>query len=146
MHPLGLVSKGRRWYMVADTSAGLRTFRVDRVVSVEMTSTPIDRPEGFDLAEAWARVGSHVRSLQPSVTAVGVVAPALAGILHYQFSRRVEFGAANADGWLSQGRTTGYGPVRRGLPGGPAQEVRVDTQPSGDDSPARVTYVVAIIL
>ncbi len=101
IHPLGLVNKGRRWYVVADTTAGLRTFRVDRVVSVETTSSPVDRPEGFDLAEAWSHVGSHVRSLRPSITAVGIVAPALAGVLHYQFSHRVEFGAPNADGWLA---------------------------------------------
>jgi hypothetical protein len=54
--------------------------------------------------------------------------------------------AANADGWVRQGRTTGYGPVLRGVPGGPAQEVRVESAPSGAGAPAKVTYVVAIIL
>ena len=31
VHPLGLVEKGSVWYLVADTDAGLRTFRVSRV-------------------------------------------------------------------------------------------------------------------
>jgi len=31
VHPLGLAAKGSVWYLVADTEAGLRTFRVDRV-------------------------------------------------------------------------------------------------------------------
>ena len=30
VHPLGLATKGSAWYLVADTDAGLRTFRVDR--------------------------------------------------------------------------------------------------------------------
>ena len=37
VHPLGLVAKGNVWYLVADTDAGLRTFRVGRVRSVELT-------------------------------------------------------------------------------------------------------------
>jgi predicted DNA-binding transcriptional regulator YafY len=56
VHPLGLVSKGSVWYLVADTEAGLRTFRVGRVRSVEVTDQPVRRPEGFDLAETWASV------------------------------------------------------------------------------------------
>jgi predicted DNA-binding transcriptional regulator YafY len=37
VHPLGLVEKGSTWYLVADTENGLRTFRVNRVRSVELT-------------------------------------------------------------------------------------------------------------
>ncbi|MGA2522361.1 MAG: WYL domain-containing protein, partial [Acidimicrobiales bacterium] len=53
VHPLGLAVKGTVWYLVADTGDGRRTFRVDRVRSVELTDEPVVRPEGFDLAEAW---------------------------------------------------------------------------------------------
>jgi predicted DNA-binding transcriptional regulator YafY len=53
VHPLGLVAKRTVWYLVADTEAGLRTFRVNRVRSVEVTDLPVERPEGFDLEEAW---------------------------------------------------------------------------------------------
>jgi predicted DNA-binding transcriptional regulator YafY len=56
IHPLGLVEKGSVWYLVADTEAGLRTFRVGRVRSVEVTGDPVRRPEGFDLATAWQEV------------------------------------------------------------------------------------------
>src|SRR6478609_5038740 len=34
LHPLGLAARGSTWYLMADTAAGLRTFRVDRVVDV----------------------------------------------------------------------------------------------------------------
>lgn len=56
VHPLGLVAKGSVWYLVADTAAGLRTFRVGRVRSVVVTDDPAVRPEGFDLAEHWRQV------------------------------------------------------------------------------------------
>jgi len=53
VHPLGLVAKGAVWYLVADTDAGLRTFRLSRIRSVEVTALTVRRPEGFDLDEAW---------------------------------------------------------------------------------------------
>jgi predicted DNA-binding transcriptional regulator YafY len=56
VHPLGLVAKDSVWYLVADTAAGLRTFRVGRVRSVVVTDDPVVRPDGFDLGEHWRQV------------------------------------------------------------------------------------------
>jgi len=56
VHPLGLVAKRSIWYLVANTDAGLRTFRVDRVRSVEVLDEPVVRPDRFDLAEHWRSV------------------------------------------------------------------------------------------
>ena len=53
LHPLGIANKARSWYLVAHTEAGLRTFRIDRVTGVDLLADPVDRPEGFDLREAW---------------------------------------------------------------------------------------------
>ena len=53
VHPLGLVAKRAVWYLIANTDAGLRTFRVGRVRSVMVTDRPVERPDGFDLEEAW---------------------------------------------------------------------------------------------
>src|SRR5207237_11384 len=46
VHPLGLAAKGEVWYLVANTDAGLRTFRVDRMTSVEPTGERVVRPDG----------------------------------------------------------------------------------------------------
>jgi len=43
--PLGMASKGDVWYPVADTDAGLRTFRVDRVTAVEIAAHAGDTTE-----------------------------------------------------------------------------------------------------
>ena len=69
VHPLGVVSKGHLWYLVADTEKGQRTFRLDRIVSVEPTGEPVVRPEGFDLAEAWQARAAHVDEVRTPVLA-----------------------------------------------------------------------------
>ena len=60
VHPLGLVDKGSIWYLIANTDKGMRTFRVNRVRSVDVTTDPVDRPADFDLNEAWQNVVTHV--------------------------------------------------------------------------------------
>lgn len=64
IHPLGLVSKGSTWYLVADTDAGLRTFRVWRVRAVELIDEPVVTPPGFDLAATWDRVVGDIEALR----------------------------------------------------------------------------------
>ncbi|MDQ1394073.1 MAG: hypothetical protein QOF30_3050 [Acidimicrobiaceae bacterium] len=56
VHPYGLVSKGGTWYLLAGVEAGLRTFRVSRVQAAVVTEEPVERPDDFDLAEAWEKV------------------------------------------------------------------------------------------
>lgn len=53
LHPLGLVLKAGRWYLVATHRGQVRTYRVGRVRSVETLDLPALRPAGFDLADAW---------------------------------------------------------------------------------------------
>src|SRR5580698_2545221 len=43
--PLGLALKGSLWYLLAETDKGQRTFRVDRMRSIEATLEPVERPE-----------------------------------------------------------------------------------------------------
>jgi predicted DNA-binding transcriptional regulator YafY len=83
VHPLGLVAKGSTWYLVADTDPGLRTFRLGRIKSVERTSEPAVRPDGFDLAGAWesvvARVDEQRRSLRATIHVAPETVPWLGG-------------------------------------------------------------------
>jgi len=64
VHPLGLAAKGSVWYLVADTDAGLRTFRVDRVTSIDPTGKPVVRPvPGVlpgDHPGGWSSDGRHL--------------------------------------------------------------------------------------
>jgi predicted DNA-binding transcriptional regulator YafY len=51
--PLGLVSKGLTWYLVARTANGMRTFRVSRMRQVTVLAMGFERPARFDLEEYW---------------------------------------------------------------------------------------------
>jgi predicted DNA-binding transcriptional regulator YafY len=51
--PLGLVAKGPAWYLVAQTAAGYRTFRVSRITRAVVLDVACERPSGFDLATHW---------------------------------------------------------------------------------------------
>jgi len=70
VHPLGLVAKGSVWYLVGDTDAGMRTFRVGRVRSVRLTDRPLARPDGFDLEETWQSTLATLDDMRAPFSAV----------------------------------------------------------------------------
>ena len=98
VHPLGLAAKGWSWYLVADTEAGLRTFRVDRMTSVEPTGEAVVRPEGFVLAEAWKLIAEEVDLRRTPVNARAVVAPEALGWCRWTFGNRLRIGPSQPDG------------------------------------------------
>lgn len=100
VHPLGLASKGNVWYLVGDTEAGLRTFRVDRVQTVARLGRAAVRPDGFDLASAWQMVTSEVDRLRTPIDVTAVVDPDYVGWLRMTVGNRVRIGGARADGWV----------------------------------------------
>ncbi len=53
LEPLGLVLKAGNWYLIARSDGGERTYRVDRVLSLETLDEVFERPAGFDLAAFW---------------------------------------------------------------------------------------------
>ncbi|MFI5697304.1 helix-turn-helix transcriptional regulator [Kribbella sp. NPDC051586] len=65
--PLGLVAKARTWYLVAARTDGrLRTYRLSRLTSAELTSEPFTRPPTFDLAAYWAQSQREFQASRPS--------------------------------------------------------------------------------
>ena len=98
VEPLGITNKGNSWYLVADTAAGRRSFRIDRIVAAVPTGRPATRPEGFDLSEAWAVITERVDQLRAPVVADALAAQRLVGILGFVFGSRVKVGDARDDG------------------------------------------------
>jgi len=98
VHPLGLAAKGQVWYLVADTDAGLRTFRVDRVTDLERLGEPVVRPDGFDLAEAWKMITTEVDERRAAVWARGTASPAIVATMRMMFGNLVRIGPTVADG------------------------------------------------
>ena len=96
--PWGLAAKAGRWYLVAGTEAGRRTFRIDRVRGVEPTGEAVVRPPDFDLAEAWAAITADVDEVRLPIQARALVDGSTAGFLRRLLGDRVRMGAAAVDG------------------------------------------------
>ena len=100
--PLGLVSKGTVWYVIADTERGRRTFRVSRVRSVELTDTTFDRPADFDLAAAWQAVNAAMGEMRTQVRATIRIDASYVNGLRRQFGADMLLG--EIDGPSTDGR------------------------------------------
>ena len=98
IHPLGLAAKGRRWYLVADTERGLRTFRVDRMQEASATGDTIVRPPDFDLATAWELITGEVDELRAPVRVRALVHRDVLGWCRGTFGTRLQIGPPTPDG------------------------------------------------
>src|SRR5437588_2685230 len=98
VHPLGLVSKGTTWYLVGDTDAGRRTFRVWRVQSVVLTDEPATRPADFDLQRAWQEIVATVDERRGLLHVTALADPDVIRWLRVRFGTRLVVGAVNDDG------------------------------------------------
>jgi len=96
--PLGLAAKAGTWYLIADTAAGLRTFRVDRIDAVRPTGHEAVRPAGFDLAQAWSLIADRVEEMRTPVVAHALVQPAMLRFVAFRLGERLRIGTAAPDG------------------------------------------------
>ena len=101
VHPLGVAAKGTIWYLVGDTEAGLRTFRIDRMVAVELLDDPVVRPAGFELQAAWRLISDRVDELRAPVVAETLVEPGWVGPVRWSFATRARVGPPVADGRIA---------------------------------------------
>lgn len=96
--PLGLVAKGSVWYLVAGTADGLRTFRVDRVSSVERTGERAVRPAGFNLSDAWNMISEEVDRLRAPLEAVAAAEEWAVQVCRYMLGSRLSIASTRPDG------------------------------------------------
>lgn len=67
--PFGLVAKGLIWYVVADNDGTIKTYRLDRIQTVEPHGTGTPCPDDFDLAAYWQESKQAFRAKLPRVYA-----------------------------------------------------------------------------
>jgi predicted DNA-binding transcriptional regulator YafY len=53
VEPLGLVLKSGAWYLVGRVGSDVRTYRISRVLSLDVLDRCFERPKVFDLASYW---------------------------------------------------------------------------------------------
>jgi predicted DNA-binding transcriptional regulator YafY len=112
VHPLGLAARGSIWYLMADTAAGLRTFRIDRVKGAAPSRERAVRPDGFDLEEAWARFSEEVQRRWHSAEVRGLARPDAMERLQRVLGTRLLTGPPAADGRIEVAVT---GPTERAV-------------------------------
>src|SRR5215470_11162842 len=54
LDPHGIVLKAGKWYLVARDHRGMRTYRVNQILSLAVLAEHFERAEDFDLADYWA--------------------------------------------------------------------------------------------
>ncbi|GAB0101707.1 WYL domain-containing protein [Nocardia sp. JMUB6875] len=96
--PWGLVDKDGIWYLVAGTERGRRTFRVDRIATLEITDEIAHRPPDFDLSTAWSEVVEEVERHRSTLAATVLIPAALAPVLRDRQGRHCVLEGEAADG------------------------------------------------
>jgi predicted DNA-binding transcriptional regulator YafY len=104
LQPYGLVLKTGRWYLVAGTPRGVRTYRVSQIQALAPREETFEWPAGFDLAAYWRAHVEEFRRTLRTADAVIRIAPAAvesaARLLGRPTADAVAAGTTDPDGWL----------------------------------------------
>jgi predicted DNA-binding transcriptional regulator YafY len=104
LQPYGLVLKTGRWYLVAGSPRGPRTYRVSQIQALSLRDEEFDWPPGFDLAAYWRAHVAEFRAGLHTGDAVIRVAPAAAAaaarLLGHPAAAALEAGVTDPGGWL----------------------------------------------
>lgn len=100
--PLGLVAKGRIWYLVAAVEGMPRTYRVSRIRSAEVLDEPCVRPTDFNLAAYWEQSAVRFREHLPRYLATVRVSPAALPAIRAggRYTRIEREAPPDRDGWV----------------------------------------------
>lgn len=102
VEPLGLVAKGRTWYLIALSKGEIRNFRVSRIKFTVMTDQVFARPQDFNLAEYWNQSKQTFVQNLPFYDVDVEVSPAIIPRLTFtgRFAQVLHTGTPNEDGWI----------------------------------------------
>ncbi|WP_127504478.1 helix-turn-helix transcriptional regulator [Actinoplanes solisilvae] len=106
LHPLGVVLKAGRWYLVAATATRTTAYRVSNILDAELLDEPAERPGDFELAGFWRDwTERYERSVYTATATVRMTAAALERMGYVfppEMSRvaRAEAGEPDETGWL----------------------------------------------
>lgn len=102
LDPLGLVAKGRIWYLVAAVDGDIRTYRISRIQQARVLDEPCIRPSDFDLADYWKQSSADfVASIPRYVVNVRIARDALSRVFHAgRFIQLEQMGPEDESGWV----------------------------------------------
>jgi predicted DNA-binding transcriptional regulator YafY len=106
LQPLGLVLKGGAWYLVATADDQHRTYRVSRILTVNVLPQCFERPADFDLAAYWEAWSAEFMRSMYRAQAVVRLSPTGRALGPHLFERYVYEAVVasttppDADGWV----------------------------------------------
>ncbi|RAS69818.1 putative DNA-binding transcriptional regulator YafY [Lentzea atacamensis] len=104
LRPLGLVLKAGRWYLVAQGSSRISTYRVSQIQAASVLDESFERPAGFDLAAHWTASLEDFQARQYTGEAVIRLSPrgfeSLSSNVLPAVARAAEESAVDDDGWV----------------------------------------------
>jgi predicted DNA-binding transcriptional regulator YafY len=83
--PYGLVAKASVWYVVGRVEAGLRVYRVARILAAATTDKSFTRPADFDLPSFWAAWCARYEASLPRYKTTLQISPELVPTLQSNF-------------------------------------------------------------
>lgn len=101
--PLGLVAKGRVWYLIAAVEGQARTYRISRIQEASVLEEPCTRPANFDLASYWQESSADfVAHIPRHIVNVRLTQSALSRVLHAgRFIQVEQVSPPDNAGWLT---------------------------------------------
>ncbi len=102
IEPLGLVAKGRTWYLIAVSNKDLKNFRVSRIKSVRLLNEPFVRPANFNLADYWTQSKHQFVQNLPVFEVEVEASPKIIQRLSFsgRFAQIVSTASPNENGWI----------------------------------------------
>lgn len=88
--PWGVVDKEEHWYLIAGTPRGRRTFRIDRLASLEVVDERFELPTDLDLDETWRNIVDEIEDHRSSAHAVVRVSSEHLDVLRAQFGQHCQ--------------------------------------------------------
>ena len=100
--PLGLVAKGRIWYLVAAVDGEPRTYRVSRIRTAEALDESCVRPDNFNLAAYWEQSAIQFRERLPRYPATLRVSPSILPAIRAggRYARILREDPPDPNGWI----------------------------------------------
>ncbi|MGA7668830.1 MAG: YafY family protein [Nitrolancea sp.] len=105
LDPLGLVLKAGAWYLVAQASGQLRTYRASRILELAVLDEYFERPKDFDLAQFWESSSAQLQERLYQFEVTMRLSPRGLELLPYLFNKVAATSALqsaqspDADGW-----------------------------------------------
>lgn len=101
--PLGLVAKGRTWYVVGVVEGQTRTYRISRILEVRILDEPCTRPPDFDLARYWQESSADfVAHIPRYIVNARLKQSALERLFHAgRFIQAQQISPPDNEGWIT---------------------------------------------